>query len=151
MNRLLRPALLAALTLILLAAGGCGGDTKENNDYVDAVNKAQNDFVAGVNKVQSAGASTKPEDVFNQLNAAIDKVIADLKAVDPPDDVKDLHDQLIAEMTKFDGSIAEAADALQSNDPEQIQKAQVTLSTEVSQIGTKVSTIISDINKKLQE
>jgi hypothetical protein len=151
MNRILRTALLAALTLTLVAATGCGGDTKENNEYVDAVNKAQNDFVAGVNKVQSMGASTKPEDVFTQLNTAIDKVIADLKAVDPPDDVKDLHNQLIAEMGKFDTSIATAADALKSNDPQKISEAQVALGTDVSQIGTKVSSIITEINKKLQD
>ena len=150
MNRLLRTALLAALTLTLVAATGCG-DTAKNNEYVDAVNKAQNDFVASVSKVQSMGASTKPEDVFNQLNAAIDKVIADLKAVEAPGDVKDLHNQLIAEMGKFDSAIGEAAGALQSNDATQIQQAQIALGTEVSQIGTKVSSIIAEINKKLQE
>ena len=39
MTKLLRALLVGALAISLVVAGGCGGDTKKKNDYVNAVNK----------------------------------------------------------------------------------------------------------------
>src|SRR3954452_10232411 len=98
----LRAALVLATVLAVVAATGCGSETKTNNEYVSSLNKVQTDFGDSVNKMTAAPSSGSSEEqaqkVFANLKTAIDKVISDLKDVKPPDKVKDLHDQLIAEM-----------------------------------------------------
>src|SRR3954454_2311526 len=105
MTSILRAALVTAAALSLVVASGCGSDTKKSNDYVGAINKVQTDFAANVQKVGSAPAGSDPlaaaQKTFTSLATAINKAIADLKAVSPPDKVKDLHSQLIAEMNQF--------------------------------------------------
>lgn len=146
MTRLL--ALVALLAVGLIA--GCG-DTKSKNDYVDSVNKAQNDFVASINKMNSSGGANGATDTFTQLDTAIGKVVTDLKAVDPPGDVKSLHSQLVSELGKFRTSVKSAGDAIATKDPQKIAKAQGTFGTEASKTAAEIGNTISQINKKLQE
>jgi hypothetical protein len=143
---------LAALSLV---AAGCGSDTKANNDYVDAVNKAQTEFADNIQKVGSSAPSgsdpaAKAKQTFTALGAAIDKVIADLKAVEPPDDVKDLHNKLISQLNDFGGQVDQAASALGSGDLKAIATAQAKFAQSASSLGTEISKTISDINTKLQ-
>ena len=156
MTSLLRLAAICVAALSLVAAAGCGGDTKESNDYVAAINKVQTDFANSVQKVgTSSSAGSDPaaaaKQTFNDLSAAIDKVIADLKGIEPPDKVKDLHGDLISEMQQFNSQVGKAADSLSSKDPQAILKAQSQFASSASTLGTKISKTISDINKKLQE
>jgi hypothetical protein len=157
MTRHLRAALLTILALSLTAATGCGGgDTADNNKYVEAVNKAQTDFVASVTNVQKAPPPT-PGDIgaaqktFGDLKAAVDKIVADLKATTPPDKVKDLHSKLTSEIAKFGTAIGDINTAIGSGDLAKIQTAQTEFATTAGQIGTNVSTTITQINTKLQE
>jgi hypothetical protein len=143
---------LAALSLV---AAGCGSDTKAKNDYVDAVNKAQTEFADNIQKVGSSTPSGSDpaagaKQTFTALGAAIDKVIADLKAVEPPDDVKDLHNKLISQLNDFGGQIDQAASALGSGDLKAIAAAQAKFAQSASSLGTEISKTISDINTKLQ-
>ena len=148
MSALVRVAALAAIALSLVA---CGSDTKAANDYVDAVNKAQTDFVDNVNKLQSSPSNSpgQAKAIFDKLQAGVQKIVSDLKAVDPPDKVKSLHQQLISQMSQFDASIGKAGDALSSGDAQKIVTAQQQFLTEVTQIGNKVSSTIDQINQKL--
>jgi hypothetical protein len=144
---------LAALALV---AAGCGGDTKKSNDYVDAVNKAQTDFADNVQKVGSGSTAggdpaAAAKKTFSDLGGAIDKVISDLKAVKPPDDVKDLHNQLISELAEFGSQVKEAASSLSSSDPQTIASAQSKFASSASSLGTRISKTISDINTKLHD
>ena len=143
---------LAALSLV---AAGCGGDTKKNNDYVDAVNKAQTDLVSNVQKVGS-GSTTSGSDpaaaakkTFDDLTGAIDKFISDLKGVTPPDEVKTLHNDLISEVTQVEDEVKSAGSSLDSKNPQTIITAMSKLSTSVSDLETKMSKTIDDINAKL--
>src|SRR5262245_41745966 len=125
MTPLVRAVVVCAAILSLLGAAGCGSDTKESNDYVAAINKVQTDFANNVQKVgTSSEAGSDPaaaaKKTFNDLSDAIDKVIADLKDVDPPNDVKDLHNELISEMEEFNSQVGKAADSLDSKDPQAI-------------------------------
>src|SRR5436190_24092055 len=105
MTSLLRAVAVCAATLALVAAAGCGSDTKESNDYLNAINKAQTDFADSVQKIGSSASGSSPaekaKNTFDSLEQAIDKVVADLKAVNPPDKVKDLHRQLVSELSQF--------------------------------------------------
>jgi hypothetical protein len=150
MTRHLRAVLVAALALSLVAGAGCGGDTKKNNDYVDAVNKVSNDFAKSVNDVTASSNPAQAKDTFSQLKTAVDKVIADLRNVEPPDKVKDLHNELVGELQAFDDAVGKAGDAVASGDPQKILGAQTTFANEVSKVATKIPTTISAINEKLQ-
>jgi hypothetical protein len=141
------------VALALAALAGCG-DTASTNEYVDAVNKAQTDFAASVSKVQADAAGTTPEkakDVFTSLGDGVDKVVSDLKAVSAPDKVKDLHDQLIDQVSSFGTAIKKAGDSITGKDPRKITEAQTKFATEIASVGTKISSTIDEINKKLQE
>jgi|SRR3954454_20769788 len=153
MTSLARAAVLWLAVLSLVAAG-CGSDSKSTNDYVSSINKVQTDFAKNVRKVGSTPAGTDPakaaKDTFTSLQAAIDKVIADLKGVQPPDKVKSLHNQLISEMRQFDNDVKAAGDSLSSKDPKAIAAAQAKFAASASSLGTRISQTISQINQKLR-
>ena len=146
---------MAALSLV--GVTGCGGsDTKNSNDYVAELNKVQTDFANSVQKVgTSSSAGSDPaaaaQKTFTNLSSAIDKVISDLKGVDAPDDVKDLHNDLISEMEQFKTQVDKAASSLDSKDPKAILKAQSEFAASASTLGTKISKTIDDINTKLHD
>ena len=155
MTSLVRVAVLCAAALSLVAGIGCGGDTKTSNNYVDALNKAQTEFAANVQKVGS-GTSTSSDpaqaakDTFSNLDTAIQKVVNDLKAVKPPDKVKDLHSELVSELKEFEGQVKTAGDSLKSGDPQAIVTAQSKFAASASSIGARISRTINSINKSLQ-
>jgi hypothetical protein len=154
MTSLIRAAGVTVVALALVVASGCGGDTKKSNDYVNAINKVQTDFAANVQKVGSAPAGSDPlasaQKTFTDLKTAIDKAIADLKSVTPPDKVKDLHGQLVSEMDQFSSEVKAAGDSLTSKDPQKILQAQSKFATDAGSIETKVTQTITQINTKLQ-
>jgi hypothetical protein len=157
MTSLGRAAIVCVAALALLVGAGCGGDAKESNDYVRAVNKVQTEFANSVQKAGSSSGSSSSDPAaaakktFADLNAAIDKVVSDLKAVDPPDKVKSLHNDLITEMTQFQAQVKAAGDSLSSKDPQTIVSAQSKFASSASTLGSRISKTISDINAKLQD
>jgi type VI protein secretion system component VasF len=149
MTRLLRAAFLLGAILSLVAASGCGGDTKSSNDYVSELNKVQTEFADSVSK-STASAGSDPQGVFTSLGTNIDKLVGDLKSIEAPDKVKDLHNQLIDEMGRFKAEVKKAGDSLKSTDPAKIAEAQTEFATKASAIGTEIGKTITDINSKLQ-
>src|SRR5437763_13167344 len=99
MTRTVRWALVTAHALSIVAAAGCGSSsTDQANKYVDALNNAQTQFANAMSKVQStSGGVSGAAETFKSMKVAIAKVVSDMKAVKPPDKVKDLHNRLIAE------------------------------------------------------
>jgi|SRR3954452_5311569 len=155
MTWITRLAIACLAALVLVAGTGCGGDKKSSNDYVKAINKVQTEFASDIQKVGSSAPSggdpaAKAKETFSDLDAAISKAITDLKAVEPPDDVKDLHDQLISEMTAFGSQVETAGNSLKSGDPQTIVAAQSKFAASASALGQQISKTIGDINTKLQ-
>jgi uncharacterized protein YcfL len=153
MNSLVRLGTICLAAVALVVCAGCGSDTKSSNDYVDSVNKAQTDLLSNVQKVGSASSGSDPtaaaKKTFSDLSSAIDKFIADLKAVDPPDKVKDLHNRLISEITQVGARVKQAGGSLDSQDPQTLVTAQSKLATSVTALQTEMSKTIDDINTKL--
>ena len=144
--------LLTGLAIILtLGLVACGGDTEEKNDYVAAVNKAQTDFASSISQAPSGASASDPGSVFDKMAASVDKVVADLKAVEPPDAVKDQHATLVSELEEFGTAIEDAGDSLSSRDPQKIASAQAEFAQKASDVGTKIGTAIQQINSELQE
>src|SRR4051794_33904406 len=150
MNTLVRAVAVCAAALLLVAASGCGSDTKASNEYVDAINTAQTDFAASIKQLGSAPSGSDPAEAakktFADLNAAIDKVIKDLKAVDAPEKVQSLHTQLISQLERFGRLVNVAGASLASGDPKKILAAQQKFAQGASALGTQISSTITDIN-----
>jgi uncharacterized phage infection (PIP) family protein YhgE len=150
--RRLVPALVIAVALL---ASGCGSDTKAENDYVDSVNKAQNDFAATFDKLSSQITSTssaqQDRETLDGFKQAVDKVVTDLQAVKVPDKVKDLHGQLVTEISAYGKEIDKAKQAFAGDDPQAIIKAQTELVSAVTRVSAQINETIDAINKKLRE
>jgi hypothetical protein len=156
MTRLLRAAVLLVAVLALAGATGCFGSNSDENAYVDQLNKVQNDFASSTAEALSSAPSQlngKAQAIqsLGNFETAIDKLIADLKAVDPPAKVESLHHELISKMQRFHVHVKEAVASLTSPDPQVIVAAQAQVATEALQLRTTIRKTISGINDKLQE
>jgi sigma54-dependent transcription regulator len=151
--RRLSPVLV--VVALALVTSGCGEDTKAANNYVDAVNKAQNEFAATFDqlsaKITSTSTAQQDRETLDGFKQAIDKVVKDFRAVKAPDEVKDLHGRLIAEISAYGKEIDKAKQAFADDQPQAIVKAQADLVSAVTRVQSQINTTISDINKKLRE
>ena len=154
------PGPVRALLCILLAAGllaGCGGGggVKEANKYVDAVNKAQNRFASTVDSLSAriTSTSTPAEDraTLSKFQGAVDQVVGDLRAVDPPDKVRDLHTRLITAMKDFGAQVREVSSALSSGSATRLLAAQEQLAKATAEVSQKINATIAAINRKLSD
>ncbi len=148
------PLLLVAVALALVGSG-CGSDTKAANDYVGSVNKAQSDFAATFDKLSSQITSTssaqQDRQTLDGFKRAVDKVVVDLRAVKVPSKVKDLHGQLVGEISAYGKEIDKAKQAFSGSDPKAIVKAQTDLVSAVTRVSAQINQTIDAINKKLRE
>jgi Tfp pilus assembly protein PilP len=151
--RSLWPGLI--VVALALVASGCGSDTKAANDYVDAVNRAQSEFATKFDQLsgQITSTSTAAQDrqTLDGFRQAIDKAVADFRAVNAPSKVKPLHDRLIAEVSAYGAQIDKAKGAFSDGDPQAIVKAQADLVSAVTKVQAQINQTIADINKKLRE
>jgi hypothetical protein len=147
-------ALLAAVAIGALAVG-CGSDTKAANDYVDAVNRAQNDFASTFDRLSSqiTSKSTPEQDqrTLDGFKRAVDKVVGDLRAVQAPEKVKPLHDQLVGEISSYGEEIDKAKSAYAKGGPKAIVRAQTRFVSAVTRVSGQINRTIAAINKKLRE
>ena len=115
----------------------------------------QNQFTTTFDQLsgQITSTSTAAQDrrTLDGFKRAIDKVVADFRAVQAPDKVKPLHDKLIAEVSSYGVQIDNAKGAFADNDPQAIVKAQADLIAAVTKVQAQINQTIADINKKLRE
>lgn len=144
----------------LIAAGalvaGCGGDAEESNDYVDAVNGAQIEIVGEITQAASeipAANSNNPEAAVEGAEAMA-AVFGDgaetIAAIDPPEDVADLHDELVALLEDVETQIDDAAQLLSSDDPAELQEGATAITAAGAESQTEFDRIITEINAQLQ-
>jgi outer membrane murein-binding lipoprotein Lpp len=151
--RRLSPVLAAVVVALLIS--GCGDDTKEANDYVAAVNQAQNDFAATFDRLSSQITSTstpqQDQKTLDGFKTAVDKVVVDLRSVEVPSEVKDLHGRLIREISAYGTEIDKAKAAFADGDAQTIVRAQGQLASAVTRVSTQINRTIDAINKQLRE
>lgn len=107
----------------LLFAAACGGDSKSSGggpgggggtgsdeSYVAALCKAELKFADSFNKAMSGDPSklTDPNEVAKMFTGPFDQLAKDMKAANPPKDVKEYHDQLVK-------AISDASTQLKNN------------------------------------
>jgi hypothetical protein len=141
-----------SVATVALVAAGCGNG--EKNDYVDEVNAIQTDVQTQANDLLAQGADiSKPQQavqLVEDLQQIFVDAAADLEAVEPPEDVADLHAQLVEEIGSVGDQIGGVTDAFQSGNPQQIQQAASDLQSAISGSQTELSSLIDQINSTLQ-
>jgi hypothetical protein len=150
MNRVLRTTLLCFAAIAALAFAACGNG--EQNDYVDQVNEVQQSFLDQVTEAASTPA-TNPQQVGEMIAAMQDAFTTaadDLSAIDPPEEVTDLHAQLTSTMADLGDQVAEVGKALQGGNPAAAQQAALQLQSAITTSQEQVTQLIDDINAQLQ-
>jgi hypothetical protein len=146
---------LPLVVALALLGSGCGNDNQAANDYVAAVNKAQNDFAATFDRLSTriTSESTPAQDrrTLDAFRRAVDKAVADLRAIEVPSKVKDLHGQLVSEMSRYGTEIDKAKAAFDGDDARAIIRAQTDLVGAVTRLSAQINQTIGAINKKLRE
>ncbi len=158
-DRGLRRRLPAAAVMLVVAvfAAGCGGDdTGAKNTYVGQVNKAQEEFAATFERLagQITATSSAADDrrTLRGFQKAIDATTADMRAIRPPAEVKNLHADFVDELAGYGDAIAKAEKGLgAANNVTDISKAQADLAQSTSRTSAAVNRTIAEINTKLRE
>ena len=141
-------AVLTAAVAAAAIVAGCGNE--EQNDYVDEVNAIQQE-IADAATDAGASAPSDPKEaaaVGHQIADAFAQGAEDLQAVDPPEEVADLHEQLTQQLTQVADDINSAADTFESGNAQQSAQAATELQQSVTQAQTEVNRLISEINNE---
>ena len=147
---------LVALALALLAAG-CGSSsngTKDANRYVDAVNAAQTELATTLDRLTGEiTASTSPDQdrrTLRAVDAAVARSVVRLRAIQPPEKVRTLHQRLIAVLGTYGKEVRRETAVLRSNDPAALAAAQRRLLAQTNETSQKLNDTIDAINARLR-
>lgn len=140
---------LAACSALALAA--CGADTSENNEYVDEVNQVNAALLESVETIPATGGSpgqvsTALESVSAQLRTAA----SDLAAVSPPDDVADLHAEIVHDVETLSEEASNAANEVAAGGAAGAAGVVAQFVAEANRIGAEIDATITEINEVLQ-
>lgn len=145
------PVLVAASAL---AVAACGEDNEEKNDYVDQVNEVTTTLNEGLTEISSGAAATSPDQaatVFADFGTELEAAASDLEGIEPPDDVTDLHDELVAKIKDLGATATNAADEIKAGGVASVTGVATEFITEATTASTEVDTTITEINNKLQD
>jgi hypothetical protein len=150
-----RVLLLFALVASALAGCGGGGGVKEANTYVDEVNRAQNRFASTIDTLSTRITSTStPADdraTLGRFEAAVGRVVTDLRAVHPPDQVRGQHAQLIAALEGYGTEVKQVSEDISSGSASRLLGAQEELAKATADVSQKINATIAAINHKLSK
>ena len=148
-----------AVSLLLCAApatlAACGEDTDEQNDYVDEVNGVTMGLNDELNRIASAVTSVSdPQeavDAFATLSDAVRSAGDELEAVDPPEDVAELHDQLVRQVERLAAEAGNAVDEVREGGPAAVIGVATGFIGETNRISSDIDGTLDEINSILQE
>ena len=155
MRHAVRPLTLlaAGLLAVALIAAGCG-DTDEKNDYVDEVNQLQTDLVDQVTQATTSSTPTTQKeaaDYAGKISDIFSRSADDFAAVDPPEDVADLHQQLVEEIRSLAQDTKKAEQTLRTGSPQEAQQALSDLQTAGNDAQSQLNSLIEEINADLHD
>lgn len=147
--------MVAVLGLATALLTGCGEDqTKVNNRYVAATDRVVQSFETEFQGLQAdfTQVSTPKQDLatLGRLRTAVDRVVARLGQVEPPDAIAALHRQLIARVASYGDAIAAAQEGFGSSDEQVVNTARTTFSATLRRVESQVTATITQINAKLK-
>ena len=151
----LRPATLSLALAAALALGACGGDTDEKNEYVDEVNTVTSTLNDGLADVSSQTPSTtSPQQVagvFSDFASNLSAAVTDVGEITPPDEVADLHDELVADLTTLRDEATGAANEADAGAVASVPGIAAEFLTEADRLSGDIDATIAEINAKLRE
>ena len=139
-----------AVFVCALSLGGCvASETSVNNDYVDEVNRIQTE---GTERSKELAGQLENADSRAETVAALDggiQATADareqLEALDPPEEVADLHQQIIDLNRESENVAQDIKDAYIDGDDAALRAA----TQKLAHVGPQLLQLISEINDKL--
>jgi hypothetical protein len=149
----LRRPLAAPAIAAALALGACGGDG-EADDYVDEVNQVQVELVDEVTATVSANPPANAEqaaDVAANLRDDFATTARELEAIEPPEEVAGVHDELVAAIRGLRAGIGEAERAFASGNPGRAARAASDLQAASADLQPELNRLVDEINAQLQE
>jgi len=152
MSRVARCVIAVVLLATVAFAAGCGGGA-DPTEYVKKVNKAQASFArtfAGLQAdITPESSAAADRDTLGRFERATRKVVRELQAITPPDDVSGLHKDLIREISSYAVAIDRARQRYASNSPKEVIAARDELTAAVGTTASQINLTIEKINKKL--
>jgi hypothetical protein len=147
-------ALLVALAAMLTVAA-CDEDTDEQNDYVDEVNGVTtglNDELSRIaEQVTSISNPGEAADAFASFNEAIDSAAAELEAIDPPEEVEELQDQLVSEVERLATEAASVPAEIREGGPAAVIGVATGFIAEANRVSADIDSTLDEINSVLQD
>ena len=124
-------ARLAGALIVVVAAliaSGCGdGETEEgrlsNEDYDGAVEGALKTFGALEELEPPAAEADAVDSYVAEVRQIFDTALQDLRAIEPPEDVESIHEDLIAAIETYGAAFPPIADAAKADDRAALQSA----------------------------
>lgn len=148
----LRGLTIALAATASLALAACDGDTAENNEYVDQVNEVSSTLLSSVESLPAGSGSPQ------QISGSLDKVAAqlqaaatDLAAIDAPEGVADLHDEIVTDLKTLSDEATNAANEVAAGGAASSVGVISGFVVEANRIGSEIDQTIAEINQKLQE
>ncbi len=143
---------LAATVAIAIVAPGCGS-VAEQNDYVEQVNAEQTQLLDSIGKIVSGPAPTNSEqaaEVAGRLSRAFATSANEIEAVDPPEDVANLHAQMVDGMRELSDRLRDAQRALAGGNAQQAAEAAADLQQQTTRAQQRIQGLIDRINAELE-
>ena len=147
-------ALLVAFAAALTATV-CGEDTGEQNDYVDEVNAVTTDLNGELSRISSEVTSisdpAEAADVFARFSESLQSAAEEIGAIDPPDDVSDLHDRLADEVETLSAEATNVVDEIREGGPVAVIGVATGFIADANRISSEIDSTIDEINSTLQD
>jgi hypothetical protein len=157
--RRIRRIALPLLALLVVAAGvaACGGDdgtsADDKTEYIEQLNDAQEKFAAEVQKLNLRNPSSAEgfKQSLDGLDPLLSGIVSDLRAIEPPDEVKAEHDRLISLMQGYQKTVKDNKEGVTSGEQQRTLEAARAIATGGRQFQTEFRRTISQINSQLRE
>jgi predicted nucleic acid-binding Zn-ribbon protein len=101
----------------------------------------------------SATPTTQKEaaDYAGKIALVFSRAADDFAAVDPPEDVADLHQQLVEEIRSIAQDTKKAEQTLRTGSPQEAQRALTDLQSAATDAQTQLNSLIDEINADLHD
>jgi hypothetical protein len=142
---------VAGILAVAAIVVGCGNEAQ--NDYVDEVNRLQAELVDEVTETVSGNVPSSPDgaaELAEKLEAVFAEGADRLEEVSVPDEVAELHTQLVEQYRAAAEQVASVEDAFSSGDPQVASQALLELQNASNELQSEFNTLIEEINAELQ-
>lgn len=155
MSGLARIALFMTTGALAVALGGCGaGDGAAKNEYVRAVNIAQAQFAGAARRVKLEITQTssveQDQRALTHFGSTIDRLVAMLRAIREPADVRGAHARLVAVMAGHRDEVSSIIAKLRSPTSAVLDDVNRELGAATLMVNARLRTAIDAINGKLR-